>query len=105
MIAKNRSTAKVLEWIEVRLLSFRYTTKTQGITLTVNPAGPVGDFTISVSPTSNTVTRGGNATYTVTVFKIGRASGRERVEVSEVAGSLKKKKGFKPKKTLPPQKG
>jgi hypothetical protein len=41
-----------------------HTTK---VTLTINPV-PIGDFTVAVKPTSQTVTAGSTTTYTVTVF-------------------------------------
>ncbi len=48
------------------------TIRNTSITLTVNPTG---DFSISRSPTSRTVSQGGTATYTVTVQSLSSFSG------------------------------
>jgi hypothetical protein len=52
------------------------------VTLVVNPVGGTPDFTISVSPTSRTVTRGSSTTYTVTIGAVNGFSGTVSLSVA-----------------------
>ncbi len=52
------------------------------VKLVVNPVGGVPDFTISVSPTSRTVSRGSSGTYTVTIGAVNSFTGTVSLSVS-----------------------
>jgi hypothetical protein len=52
------------------------------VRLVVNPVGGTPDFTISVSPTSRTVTRGSSGTYTVTIGAVNGFSGTVSLSVT-----------------------
>ena len=52
------------------------------VRLVVNPVGGVPDFTISVSPTSRTVSRGSSGTYTVTIGAVNSFTGTVSLSVS-----------------------
>ena len=52
------------------------------VNLVVNPVGGVPDFTISVSPTSRTVSRGSSGTYTVTIGAVNSFTGTVSLSVS-----------------------
>src|SRR5205085_2523183 len=84
----------------VRASSAGYTTKTQGISLTVNPPGT---FTISVSPTSSTVTQGNSATYSVTVFSQNGFNSGVLLEVLNLpSGYVASGTGYSPGPTVTP---
>jgi len=51
-------------------------------TFTINPGGPVQDFSISASPSSQTLTAGGNTTYTATVSGLNAFTGTVGLSVS-----------------------
>ncbi|HEX3093800.1 MAG TPA: hypothetical protein VHW72_14305, partial [Candidatus Angelobacter sp.] len=52
------------------------------VQLVVNPVGGTPDFTISVSPSSRTVTRGSSGTYTVTIGAVNSFTGTVSLSVS-----------------------
>jgi hypothetical protein len=52
------------------------------VSLVVNPVGGTPDFTISVSPTSRTVTRGTSGTYTVTIGAVNGFTGTVSLSVT-----------------------
>jgi hypothetical protein len=52
------------------------------VKLVVNPVGGTPDFTISVSPTSRTVSRGSSGTYTVTIGAVNSFTGTVSLSVS-----------------------
>jgi hypothetical protein len=52
------------------------------VTLVVNPVGGTPDFTISVSPTSRTVSRGSSGSYTVTIGAVNGFTGTVSLSVS-----------------------
>ena len=52
------------------------------VKLVVNPVGGTPDFTISVSPTSRTVTRGSSGTYTVTIGAVNGFTGTVSLSVT-----------------------
>ncbi len=52
------------------------------VRLVVNPVGGTPDFTISVSPTSRTVSRGSSGTYTVTIGAVNSFTGTVSLSVS-----------------------
>ena len=52
------------------------------VQLVVNPVGGTPDFTISVSPTSRTVSRGSSGTYTVTIGAVNSFTGTVSLSVS-----------------------
>ena len=52
------------------------------VTVTVTAPPPPADFTISSSPTSRTVTRGGGTTYTVTITRTGGFTGAVTLSAS-----------------------
>jgi hypothetical protein len=54
------------------------------VTLVVQAQAPVGDFTIGATPSSQTVSRGGATTYTVTVTPVNGFSGSVSLSVSGV---------------------
>ena len=55
---------------------------TTSVTLVVNAAGGGGDFSISASPSSQTVPRNGSTTYTVTITPTGGFTGTVSLSVS-----------------------
>src|SRR5258708_6995976 len=74
-------------------------TRTFPISITVNAP----DFTISVSPSSNTVTQGGSATYNVTVSSQNGFSGGVLLEVLNLpSGYVAQGTGFNPTTVFPP---
>jgi hypothetical protein len=52
------------------------------VSLVVNPVGGTPDFTISVSPTSRTVSRGSSGSYTVTIGAVNSFTGTVSLSVS-----------------------
>jgi hypothetical protein len=52
------------------------------VTLVVQAPAPVGDFTLSATPSSRTVSRGGGTTYAVTVTPVNGFSGSVSLSVS-----------------------
>src|SRR5262249_21153869 len=56
------------------------------VTLVVNAAPPAGDFSLSATPASQTVSRGGTATYTVTVTGSGGFAGNVVFSVTGLSG-------------------
>ena len=59
-------------------------THTAQVSLVVQAQAPVGDFTIGAGPQSQTVSRGGKATYTVTVTPTGGFNGSVALSVTGV---------------------
>jgi PKD repeat protein len=73
-------------------------------TITVNPAPPP-DFTISASPSINTVAQGGVATYTVTAQSLNGFSSPVSLQAYNIPGTVLTGTGFTPQTVTPPANG